>query len=118
MAMARRTSGWRGQKINALHVFTLQGNYSHRIRRRTTTSEITFSVFLFHSPCFYLFTMVVTRPLPLEAIKGEAGATSRGDKKTRRKITATTTITTLYTPPLIRDLGSVPSLEKAGNPYY
>jgi hypothetical protein len=62
--------------------------------------------------------MVVTRPLPLEAIKGEAGATSRGDKKTRRKITATTTITTLYTPPLIRDLGSVPSLEKAGNPYY
>jgi hypothetical protein len=32
---------------------------------------------LFH---FYPFTMNVTRALPLEAIKGEAGATSRGDR--------------------------------------
>jgi hypothetical protein len=39
--------------------------------------EATFFVFLFHSPRFYLFTMIVIGPLPLEAIKGEAGATSR-----------------------------------------
>jgi hypothetical protein len=40
--------------------------------------EATFFVFLFHSLCFYPFTMNVTRALPLETIKGEAGATSKG----------------------------------------
>jgi hypothetical protein len=39
--------------------------------------EATFFVFLFH---FYPFTMNVSRALPLEAIKGEAGATSRDDR--------------------------------------
>jgi hypothetical protein len=38
------------------------------------TLEATFIVFRFH---FHLFTTNVTRALPLEAIKGEAGATSR-----------------------------------------
>jgi hypothetical protein len=77
MATARRTSGWRGQKINAQYVSTLQGNCSHRIRRRTATPEATFLFFLFHSPYFYPFTINVTRSLPLETIKEEAGATSR-----------------------------------------
>jgi hypothetical protein len=40
--------------------------------------KATFFVFLFHSPRFYPFTMNVTRALPLETIKGEAGSTSRG----------------------------------------
>jgi hypothetical protein len=51
--------------------------------------EATFFVFLFHSPCFYPFTTNVTRALPLEAIKGEAGST----------------------PSLTRDLGFALSLE-------
>jgi hypothetical protein len=37
-----------------------------------------FLVFLFHSPYFYPFTTNVTRALRVEAIKGEAGATSKG----------------------------------------
>jgi hypothetical protein len=78
MAMARRTSGWRGQKINAQYVSTLQGNCSHRIRRRMATPEATLFVFLFHSPRFYPFTTNITRALTLEAIKGEAEATSKG----------------------------------------
>jgi hypothetical protein len=77
MATTRHTSGWRGQKINVQYVSTLQGNCSHRIRR-AATPEATYFVFLFHSPHFYPFTTNVTRALPLEAIKGEAGATSKG----------------------------------------
>jgi hypothetical protein len=42
--------------------------------------EATFLVFLFH---FHLFTINVTRALSLEAIKGEAGATSRAIKSNR-----------------------------------
>jgi hypothetical protein len=49
MAIARHASRWGGQKINAQYVSTLQGNCSHRIRRRTATPEATFFVFLFHS---------------------------------------------------------------------
>jgi hypothetical protein len=89
MAPARRTSERRGQKINAPHDSTLQGNYSHRTRRRATP-EATFFAFLFHLPCFHPFTANVTRVLPLEAIKGEAGTRARergGDqekKETKR----------------------------------
>jgi hypothetical protein len=43
-----------------------------------------FFVFLFYSPCFYPFTTNVTRALPLEAIKGEADATSKGDEAIKR----------------------------------
>jgi hypothetical protein len=81
MALARRTSEWRGQKINALHESTLQGNYFHRIRRRTATPRATFFAFLFYFPCFHHFTINVTRALPLEVIKGEAGATSKREMK-------------------------------------
>jgi hypothetical protein len=49
------------------------------------TSEVTFFVFLFHSPCFRPFTTNVTRTLPLETIKGEAEATSRAIKKQSKK---------------------------------
>jgi hypothetical protein len=65
MATTRSTSRWRG----------------HRIRRKKATPEATFVVFLFH---FHLFTMNVTRALPLEAIKGEAGVTSRGREQIDR----------------------------------
>jgi hypothetical protein len=81
MATTRRTSGWRGQKINAPHNSTLQGNYSHRIRRRTATREATFFAFLFHFLCFHHFIVNVTRALPLEVIKGEVGATSKGTER-------------------------------------
>jgi hypothetical protein len=81
MAPARRTSERRGQKINAPHDSTLQGNCSCRIRRRTATSEATFFLSLFHFPRFHHFTANVTQALPLEAIKGEAGATSRKRSK-------------------------------------
>jgi hypothetical protein len=67
MATARSTNKWRDQKINAYCISTLQENCSHRIRRKTAMTEATFVVFLFH-----LFTMTITRALPLEAIKGEA----------------------------------------------
>jgi hypothetical protein len=103
MASACRASGWRGQKINAQHVSTLQGNCSHRIRRRTATSEATF---LFHSPHFYPFTTHVTQALPLKSIKGEAGVKSRGRRREK----------TQHTTPLTRDLGTSPSLEELVTP--
>jgi hypothetical protein len=47
-----------------------------------------FFVFLFHFPRFHHFTANVTRALPLEAIKGKAGAMSTRDReKERRKTT-------------------------------
>jgi hypothetical protein len=52
MATARSTSRQRGQKINAQYVSTLQGNYSHRIRRKMATPEATF---FYLSPSFFLF---------------------------------------------------------------
>jgi hypothetical protein len=78
MATTRHTSGWRGQKINVQYISTPQENCSHQIRRRMTTPEATFFVFLFHSPCFHPLTTNVTQALPLETIKGEARAMSRG----------------------------------------
>jgi hypothetical protein len=73
MATARSTSRWRGQKINAYYISVLQKNCFHRIRRKTTTPEATFIIFLSFSP----LTTNVTRTLPLEVIKEEAVATSR-----------------------------------------
>jgi hypothetical protein len=81
MATTRSTSRWRGQKINACCISALQENYSHWIRRKKATPEATFVVFLFH---FHLFTTNVTRSLPLEAINGKAGATSRGGEQIDR----------------------------------
>jgi hypothetical protein len=89
MAIARNTSRWRGQKINACCISALQENCSHWIRRKTAIPEATFFVFLFH---FHLFTMNVTQALPLEAIKGEAGATSRAmDESSPQPSTHTST---------------------------
>jgi hypothetical protein len=85
MAPAHHTSERRGQKINVPHDSTLQGNYSHRIRRRMAMPEATFLAFLFHFSCFHHFTANVTRALPLEAIKGKVGAASRGDETTRQQ---------------------------------
>jgi hypothetical protein len=77
MATTCYTSGWRGQKINAYCISLLQGNCSHRIRRKTAAPEATFFVFLFRLFPLHLFTTLVTGALPLETIKGEAGATSK-----------------------------------------
>jgi hypothetical protein len=86
MATTHRTGKQRGQKINALHNSTLQENCSHWIRRRTAMPEATFFAFLFYFPCFHYFTTNVTRALPLEVIKGEAGArTTRAIKRKKRK---------------------------------
>jgi hypothetical protein len=59
---------------------------------------------------FYPFTTNVTRALPLEAIKGEAGATSKGAIK-QQQLEPTSIETSHHAPPLTRDLGSSPSLE-------
>jgi hypothetical protein len=79
------------------------------------TPEATFVIFLFY---FHLFTMNVTQALPLEAIKGEAGATSRegnnAKARTHRSNQLELTATKkshIHEPPLTRDLGSAPSLE-------
>jgi hypothetical protein len=48
MATTCYTSRWRGQKINVHCISALQGNCSHRIRRKTAAPETTFFVFLFH----------------------------------------------------------------------
>jgi hypothetical protein len=61
-------------------------------------------VSLFH---FHLFTTNITRALSLEDIKGEARATSRGEQESDQA----TTHPHIHAPPLIRDLGSAPSLE-------
>jgi hypothetical protein len=95
MATTRHTSGSRGQKINAQYVSTLQGNCSHRIRRRTTTNVI--------------------RALPLKAIKGETCATSKGDQVTTARVCLNrnhTSRTTTHKRP------GICSLSKACNPYY
>jgi hypothetical protein len=101
MATARSTSRWRGQKISAL-----QEKCSRRIRRRTATPKATFVVFLFR---FHLFTMNVTRALPLEAIKEETGASDNREIKSTR--VHYNQAITHHAPPLVRDLGSAPSLE-------
>jgi hypothetical protein len=78
MATTRSTRRWRGQKSNVCGISALQENCSHRRRRKTAMPEATFWVFSF---IFHLFTTNVTRALPLEAIKREAGATSRKREK-------------------------------------
>jgi hypothetical protein len=110
MATTHHTNGWRGQKISAQYVSTLQGSCSHHIRRRTATSKAIFFVFLFHSPYFHPFTTNVTRALPLEAIKGKAGATSKGAIK-QQQLESTSIKTTHHAPPLTKDIGSALSLE-------
>jgi hypothetical protein len=75
MAIARSTSRWRGQKINAYCISALQENCLDKEEDGHTRGHL--CCFLFH---FHLFTMNVTRALPLEAIKWEAGATSRKEQ--------------------------------------
>jgi hypothetical protein len=93
----------------------LQENSSHRIRRRTVMPEATFFAFLFHFPHFHHFTANVTRALPLEVIKGEAGARmTRVIKRKKRKNDQATTARTHLSRNHhhhSRDLGSALSLE-------
>jgi hypothetical protein len=93
MATARRTSGWRGQKINTLHVSTLQGNYSHRIKRRKATPEATFFVFLFYSLCFHPFYHECNPSPPLGSYKRGV----RGGKKGRKETTPRTHLNRIQT---------------------
>jgi hypothetical protein len=109
MSPARRTSEQRGQKINIPHDSTLQGNYSHRIRRRTATPEATFFVFLFYFSCFYHFTANITRALPLEAIKRKAGTIEKVEKN--KATTARTHLNRNHHHHHSRDLGPALSLE-------
>jgi hypothetical protein len=71
-----------------------------------------FFVFLFHFSHFHPFTAIVTEALPLEVIKGEAGATFKGRQNDQETIARTHLNRNHTSPPLlIRDLGSAPSLE-------
>jgi hypothetical protein len=102
MALARRTSERRGQKINAPLDFTLQEKCSHRIRRRTATPEATFFASLSFSR-FHPYTANVTQALPLEAIKGGQGPERVGTKLNQ--------IATRIEPPPPLNFGPAPSLE-------
>jgi hypothetical protein len=113
MAPARRASERRGQKINVPHDFTLQGNCSHRTRRRTATPEASFFAFLFLFSRFHPFTANVTRALPLEAIKGRQGpersrTTEPNRKETMKQQQLEPTQNHHHHP---RDLGPAPSLK-------
>jgi hypothetical protein len=110
MATTRHTSGWRGQKINAQYVSTLQENRSHRIRRRTATSKATFFYFSLSFSLFSPLYHECNPSSPLRRYKGEAGATSKGAIK-QQQLEPTSIETTHHTPPLTRDLGSAPYLE-------
>jgi hypothetical protein len=120
MAITRNTSRRRDQKINAQYVSTLQGDCSHRIRRKTATSKTTFFIFLFHSFRFYPFTTNVTRALPLEAIKGEVGATSKGgDQAATDRVHLNRNHTSrFHAPPLTKKTWDPLPFSKACNPYY
>jgi hypothetical protein len=116
MATTRRISRWKGQKINALHVSTLQRKYSPQRRRRMASSEATFFVFLFHSPCFHPFTMNVIRALPLEAITGEAETKKRGGRATTLRTHLNRNQTSRTTTHERHEICSLS--RKACNPYY
>jgi hypothetical protein len=64
-----------------------RGNCSDRIRRKTAVPEAIFFVYLFYLFPISPFTMNVTQALPLEAIKGEVGATSKRTLLERMKRT-------------------------------
>jgi hypothetical protein len=59
------------KKLTPITSLCYRGSYSRRIRRKTAAPEATFFLFFFFifSP-FHLFTINVTRALPLETIKG------------------------------------------------
>jgi hypothetical protein len=78
-----------------------------------TTSEATFFAFLFHFLCFYHFTANVTRPLPLEVIKGEAGRRQKKKDETTRQ----QQLEHKPPPPPLETWDLLP-LSKACNPYY
>jgi hypothetical protein len=59
-------------------------------------------LFLFHFLCFHHFIANVTRTLPLEAIKGEAGARAGGESQNNQTITTKTQ----SKPPPLKRLGT------------
>jgi hypothetical protein len=77
----------------------LQENCSHRIRKEMAMPEATLFSFLFHPFPFLPLTMNVTRALSLQAIKGEAGATSRAIESNRVHLNQNNNINTHAPPP-------------------
>jgi hypothetical protein len=111
MAPTRHASERRCQKINTPHDFTLHGNCSHRIRRRTATPQATFFAFLFHFFffCFHPFYRKCNPSPPLRSYKrGGAGARAIKDDRTESKgdNQATTARTHLKPPPPPKRLGT------------
>jgi hypothetical protein len=73
MATTCCTNGWRGQKINARYISTLQGNLLTPNKEEDGHTRGHFFCFSLSSfPYFTFFTTNITRALPLETIKGEA----------------------------------------------
>jgi hypothetical protein len=80
--------------------------------------------FFFIFPYFHYFTANVTRALPLEAIKGEAGARAinaiaieiGGKKRTRQQQLERTTLETTTT--TTQETWDLLPLSKDSNPYY
>jgi hypothetical protein len=116
MATARRTSRWKGQKINAPHVSTLQGNCFHRIRRTATSKTTFFCLSLSFSP-FLLLYHESNPSSPLSYKRRGRGHIWGGDRAIQRsndlaiKQQQLEPIETTSPPPLTRDLGPDPSLE-------
>jgi hypothetical protein len=77
MATARRTSGWRGQELNAYCIPVLQDKLLTPDKEEDGHTRCHFFVFLFLLFPISPFYHNVTRVLPLRTIKGKARATSR-----------------------------------------
>jgi hypothetical protein len=115
MAPVCRTGERSGQKINALHDSMLQGNCSHRIRRRTATPEATFFYLsLLFSPFSPLYRKCNPSP-PLKSYKREAEATSRRDKTIKQQQLESISVETTTT---IQETWDLLPLSKPCNPYY
>jgi hypothetical protein len=116
MATACCTSRWRGQKINACCISTLQGKLLPLDKEEDGhTRGHLFYFFSFIFFLFHLFTTNVTRALSLKTIKGEAGATSK------RRNAGTNTHTSPRQPHThhpSKETWDLLPLLKACNPYY
>jgi hypothetical protein len=121
MATTCCTSGWRGPKINVHYISVLQGNLLTPDKEEDGRAQgHLFLSFSFIFSLFHLFITNVTRALPLETIKWEAGATlERGTSQrwhthltetSRRRHTHLTKTTPHMQLPR-RDLGYIPFLE-------
>jgi hypothetical protein len=75
MATAHRTSGRRGQKLNAHYISALQCKLLTPDKEKDGHVQCHIFCFSLLSFPLYLFTIIVTQDLPLKTIKGEAWVT-------------------------------------------